>query len=279
MKKSTWLKLCLPVFICCSLWNLTLPHAYGTDKADDKTDKDKREIVKRARQGYYSLRKLGLVEFESKITPTWEVTLKEQIKSDPANAQTGLKLLNSIHFAMSLDADGSVKVTHQLDVTPPNQQTVDGLNQIYGGMQQSVSGFFASWSPFMLTSPFPEVESEYAFEEIGGGYRLSYKEGTADIVTSLTKDLEVTEIKVSTSEFTSSIRPTLTRTQQGFILSGYEANYKPVSGPGTTELKTQIDYQEVNGLQLPHKLNLESVYDGTPTQMELVFTDYNVKHK
>ncbi len=280
MKKPAWLKLWLPVFICFTLWTFSLPCSYGAQKADAaQADKDKKAIVKRARDGYYSLRKLGLVKFEASITPNWEVTLKDQIKSDPSSAQASLKLLNGLHFAMDLGADGNVKVTHHTDVAPANEQMAASFDQIYGGMEQAVSGFFASWSIFMLTSPFPEVESEYKLEEIGGEYRLSYKEGNTDIVTSMTRDLAITEIKVSTSAFTSSLKPILTKGPHGFVLSGYDGNYVPTSGSGTVQLKAQIDYQEVEGLQLLHTVSLDSVYDGSPNQMELTFADYQVKHQ
>jgi len=279
LKAPIRLKLWLFAFICCGLWNLALPYAHGADQTDqDKANKDRKQVVQRARDSYYSLRRLGLVSYESSITPNWKVTLKDQIKADPPGADASLKLLDGLHFAMSLDPSGNVKVTHHTDVVPPSRQVADGFDQIYGGMEQAVSGLFATWSVFMLTSPFPEVESDYKLEETAGEYRLSYKDGEADVTTRMTKELVITEITVQTSAFSSSIKPTLIKTQQGLVLSSYEGNYEPKSGPGTTHINAQFDYQDVNGLQLPHKVNLDAVYDGTPNQMELTFADYQVKH-
>ncbi len=146
-------------------------------------------------------------------------------------------------------------------------------------MEQAVSGFFETWSPFVLTSPFPELESEYQLEDLGKEYRLSYKEGSADVVTTMTKDLVITNLKVTTSTFDSVMKPQFAKSPGGFVLSGYDANYTPTSGPGLTHLIVQIEYQEISGLQLPHKLNMDVVYDGTPSQMELVFSDYQVKRR
>jgi hypothetical protein len=238
---------------------------------------DRKEVIARARQSYYSLRGLGLLEFQSSIRPTWEVTLHEQISSDPSGAQAGLKLLNGLHFAMTLDEKGKVKVDHRADTPPPNEQASNGFNQIYSGMNQAVSGFFDTWSVFMLTSPFPETESDYLLEDLGAEYRLSYKEGTSDVVTSMNKELVITEIKVTSPEFVSSIRPQFSRTAGKFVLTGYDGDYRPTSGPGAVKLNVKLDYQAVRGLQLPNRLRMDSVYDGTPTQMELVFGDYQVK--
>lgn len=238
---------------------------------------DRKDVVNRARQSYYSLRGLGLVQFQSNITPTWEVTLQNDLRNDPAGAQAGIKMLNSLHFAMTLDEKGKVKVDHRADTPAPNEKAAAAFNQIYSGMDQAVSGFFETWSMFMLSSPFPETDSEYQLEDLGAEYRLSYKDGPAEVVTSMSKDLVITEIKVTSPEFFSSIRPQLSRTPKGFILSGYAADYRPTSGPGVVKLDVKLDYQDVQGLQLPRKLNLDSVYDGSPNQMELVFSDYQVK--
>ncbi|HEX7286801.1 MAG TPA: hypothetical protein VF532_11510 [Candidatus Angelobacter sp.] len=260
-------------FFCAGLFVLSALPVQGADTAD------KKQVIRQARAAYYSLRERGLTEFQANIKPTWEVVLKEQMQSDPEGAQAGLKLLNSLHFVMSLDSAGKVTVNHSADAPPPNERVASGFNDIYAGMDKAVTGFFDSWSPFMLTSPFPEVEGEYQLEDQGGEYRLSYKDGSADVVTMMNKDFTITMIKVTSPEFLSTFRPVFARTARGFILSGYSADYQPRLGPGVVALKVQLEYQEVNGLQLPRKLSLDSVYDGSPTQMELVFADYQVKAK
>jgi hypothetical protein len=256
------------LFVAVFLFSVSASRSYAVDG---------KEVVTRARQSYYSLRRLGLLQFQSNIRPTWEVTLANDIRNDPAGAQAGIKMLNGLHFSMTLDERGKVKVDHRADSAPPNERATAAFNQIYHGMDQAVSGFFETWSMFMLTSPFPETNSEYQVADLGAKYRLSYKDGAADVVTSMTKDLIITEITVTSPEFFSSIRPQLSRTAGGFILVGYDADYRPTSGPGSVKLNVKLDYQDVNGLQLPHRLNMDSVYDGSPNQMELVFSDYLVK--
>src|SRR5205807_7322537 len=148
-----------PILLCCSLLSFTLPFAYGADKAD------KREIIARARQAYYSLRSRGLAEFTVSVQPNWRLVLKEQLAADPAAAEKALTMLNGIHFLVSLGPDGAVKITHREEVAPINQKAAEGFSQIFSGMEQAMSGFFDSWSPFMLTSPFPEIGGEYSLEE------------------------------------------------------------------------------------------------------------------
>ena len=266
--KPGWRKLFLPLLMACSLAAMAQSR---TPVADNK------KVMEDARHAYYSLRTAGLDEFRATVKPNWELVLKDQLKADPVGAQAGLKLLNGIHFSMLLDDAGKVKVTHQTDTEPSNEQQRKGFDDIYSGMDQAINGIFATWSLFMLNSPFPSPDGEYKLEDLGTQYRLSYKDGAADVVTVMGKNLIITDIKVASKDFDSSVRPQFVHTQNGFVLAGYDADYKPTSGPGVVKLAIKIQHHPVNGLQLPDSLVLDSVMDGAPTHMELAFSDYEVK--
>jgi hypothetical protein len=129
----------------------------------------------------------------------------------------------------------------------------------------------------MLNSPFPEIGVEYQLDDLGSQWRLSYKDGSGDVVTLMSKELVIIEVKVTTPDFVSSVRPEFKRTRDGFVLKGYAADYKPTSGPGVVKLDVKIDHQPVNALYLPVSLIADSVLDGAPTHIELGFSEYQVK--
>jgi hypothetical protein len=268
--KSPWLKASLLLVLACAL---------GTSAAaaSQPPVPNSARIVEQARRAYYSLRAVGLDEFQSTVKPNWEVVLRDEIKASPENAQAALKLLNGLHFSMLLDKDGKVTMSHHADVEPQSAKQREGFDQIYSGMDQAVSGFFSTWSMFMLNTPFPSAETEYELEDLGKQYRLTYKDGSADVVTLMSKDLIITEVKVTSAEFTSSVRPQFTRTAKGLVLSGYTADYQPTSGPGVVKLDVKMEHQPVSGLQLPVSLIADSVLDGAPTHIELAFSDRQVK--
>ncbi len=267
MKRRPW----MPLLLCCSILAFALPVAHGADRPD------KREIITKARASYYSLKSHGLDGFDANVQPNWRMVLKDQLVQDPAGAEKGLTMLNGIHFKISLGPDGKVAITHHEDVAPTNQQAANGFQQIFNGMEQAMSGFFDSWSPFMLTSPFPEPAGEYTLEDVSDQYRLSYKEGTAAIATTMSKNLVISEIRVDSPEFKSVLRPQFSRSPQGLLLTGYQATYQGATGEEAVQLNIKIENQLVNGFELVHKLNLDGSYQGTPFQMELVFSDYQVK--
>lgn len=266
--KPRWCKLCLPLLMACCLVSIAQSQ---TPIADSK------KVLEDARHAYYSLRTAGLDEFRATVKPNWALVLKDQLASDPAAAQAGLKLLNGIHFSMLLDQKDKVTVTHHSDIEPSNEQQRKGFDDIYSGMDQAITGFFTTWSLFMLNSPFPTADSPYTLEDLGTQYRLSYKDGASDVITMMGKNLIITDIKVNSKEFASSVRPQFARTPKGFVLTGYDADYKPTSGPGVVKLKLKIDHQTVSGLQLPISIVLDSVMDDAPTHMELAFSEHEVK--
>jgi hypothetical protein len=266
--KHRSLGLCALLLLACGL-------AAAQTKAPAQAA-DRQKVVEKARQAYYNLRTAGLEEFRATIKPNWSLVLKDQLQADPEKGKAALELLNGLHFSMLLDKDGKVTVTHHTDTEPANDQQRQGFDQIYSGMDQAITGFFTTWSVFMLGPPLPATNSEYQLEDLGAQYRISYKDGQADVITTMGKDMIITEVKVNSAEFISSVRPQLTRTPKGFVLSGYSADYKPTSGPGAVKLDLKIQNQAVNGLQLPVNLVLDSVLDGEPTHMELAFSDHQV---
>ena len=266
--KHRLLRLCALLLLACGLAAAQSPVPAVASK----------KVVERARQAYYNLRAAGLDEFRATIKPNWSLVLKDQLQADPARGEAAVKLLNGLHFSMLLDKDGKVTVTHHTDTEPANEQQRQSFDQIYSGLDQAITGFFTTWSVFMLSPPLPAADSVYQLEDLGVQYRISYKDGASDVITTMGKDMIITEVKVNSADSISSVRPQLTRTAKGFVLSGYSADYKPTSGTtGVVKLDLKIQNQPVKGLQLPANLVLDSVLDGEPTHMELAFSDQQVK--
>jgi len=233
---------------------------------------DKRDVVREARASYYSLQTQGLSQFQCNLTPNWDALLADTKKTNPVGADRAISMLQQIQFTVTQKTHGPAKVTHTT-IAATDDKMAEGLNQIYGGMEQMVSGFFDTWYPFMIISPFPNDGSDYDLAEQGDLWSLSYKDGpSAHVVTTMTKGLLIRELKVNTPQFSSSIRPQFTESAKGMLLTGYQADYFGQSPSETTHLKVDIAYQTVNGFQLPQKLNLGGSYGGSPFQVEVTFS-------
>src|SRR2546423_1474568 len=86
---------------------------------------DKASIIRQATGSYYGVRASGLIEFQARVTPNWEVAVKG-IGSNP----DALKLLNGLKFAMSFDANKAIKVNQEVGIPAPNEQVAAGFKQI-----------------------------------------------------------------------------------------------------------------------------------------------------
>jgi hypothetical protein len=238
---------------------------------------DKKDVVREARAAYYSLQTRGLSQFQCNMTPNWDSLLADTKKTNPVGADRAISMLRQLQFTVTQGSRGPAKVTHTT-ITATDDKMAEGLNQIYSGMEQMVSGFFDTWSPFMVSSPFPDTGSNYQLADEGALWSLSYKDGpSAQVVTTMTKGLLIRELKVNTPQFSSSIRPQFTDSAQGMLLTGYQADYVGQSPSETTHLQVGIAYQTVNGFQLPQKLNLGGSYGGSPFQVEVTFSGCQAK--
>jgi hypothetical protein len=109
-------------------------------------------------------------------------------------------------------------------------------------------------------------------QELESGYQLSFQESGIDVTVSMNKDLLMTELRTPQG----TVKPTLLRTKNGYVLTGYEANNAdPVVGH--TELKARIVSQEITGLTLPKTVFLEGASGQVPFHFELRFANYRLK--
>jgi len=236
---------------------------------------NKQQIISQARHGYYDLTKEGLSEFECSIVPNWDALLADTRKTAPERADNAVKILSQIHFTAKFGRDGKVQLTHN-SVTPENAQQADAFSKVFTSMEQMTSGIFDIWKLFMLNPPFPSVDSQYQLEARGPEYRLSYKEGDVDIVTTMSRDFVITDRKETAPDFDRTIQPKLTKTPKGFLFTAYDDSYQTKNPEETTLSKVLFDYQEVDGLQIIQKVNLSGSRGGSPIAVELAFSDCKV---
>jgi len=264
MKRRAAANLPLYALIWCTAITLAFPQLEFAQQAD------KREILKKARGSYYSLKNEGFDGFKCDLTPNWEVLLADLRKSDPKAADSAVRLLSGLRFSLGVRSDGTPAITHNT-IPADNDQMAKGLSQIYSGLDQMMGGFFQTWSAFLLVPPLPEPDGEYLLENEGSQYRLAYKEGATDVASQMSKEFEVNWLRVTTKEFDSTLWPRFTKTPKGFLLAGYRAAYQGTSGADKTDLLVEIDNQEVSGLWLPHRVHLKGAYGGTPFETEVLF--------
>lgn len=238
------------------------------------TDND--EIIRAAQSAYYNLPKEGVTEFTCSVIPDWAATLKQELKSDFRPDNPALKLLNGIHFWVSVNETGKIKLTHQVDANPTSPSQLDDFQKAISGTEEMIDGFWKSAAAFLLTSALPKAGSSYRLSYQDGGYLLSYREGDYDILTTLAKDYSIAEIRVTAPTLNSLLKPKFAKTDSGYLLTAYDADYE-VNHAGASHVSAKIQYQEVDGLHLPSDLTMRVSAGEKNHEMRVHLADYQVK--
>ncbi|HEY5994139.1 MAG TPA: hypothetical protein VIU46_06000 [Gallionellaceae bacterium] len=265
----------------CALGFLA-PVAYGAETVPERAGKAsalpsgktsaKEEILLKARASYYSLKKEGLNEFKCSIEPDWEAPLAELRKTNPQEVERRLKLFKKMHFEFTASVLGNIDVTHRYDGEVPADMAAN-FEQIYGGIRQMTSGFYATWKGFTLTPFLPEAREAYTLDQEPSQYRLGYEGGGTKVVTFLDPDMAITSAQITNDAFDSTITPKFRKVAGGFLMSGYDAVFEGTSPPSKITLHVLIDYKLVDGFQLPSRLDLQGSSEGKPFSLVVSFVD------
>jgi len=225
-----------------------------------------RDLLTHAAASYYTLAEHGFTGARCAVTPDWTVVIGKP-RSDPAS-QAGFAIFDALRFALSMDAKGNVRLDKQDTGSGRSAGQAQGIRQMFDGFDQEIGGFFGTWTLFGLHPVIPPpTQAGVAVGPRANGYRITYKEGDADVVMDTDRAGVVTRLLVTAPAFVSTIDPTFDRTPEGLILTRYVADYLPASGPGKTHLTADISYQTVNALRFPAVIRIDSVYDGQPAKI------------
>lgn len=246
--------------------------------AAPKAVADSESILRPARAAYVNLAGKGFQRYRFVATPDWAAMLAEQAKTNPEGYKAALDLFAKVRFDVLVGPQGDAQVSHNT-VDSPNPQTTAGLNQVYSGMEQTLTGFFQTWTPFMVNTPFPPAGASARVEEAGPHYLVDWEEaGNTQVHLQMDRAFAITEMKVKTPSFDSSIRPVFERQPGGLVLAGYDAEY--TSPASSMRLKVLIRNRAIQDLPLPVGLDLSVWMGGGPRQQILMgFSELNLEKK
>jgi hypothetical protein len=271
MKKSgsgkfarTWLALFLAVAVAVGLAPSRASAQSGnTTPASTNKGPVNEELIRKANESYYYLQSQGLKAFQCKIQLSWK-----QSAGDPSN----LEQLNQIRFSVVVDDQGAANVTPFLASGAPIDHS---QNEMVSGAQQTVEGFFQSWDNFVFLGIFNASDEEALSSpsEQPDGFHFTGRSGDANMELVLTKDALLTTMKIATPSTIIVMQPKFTKTERGLLLmTSMDADINN----GTQALKMQIQYQQVEGFQLPAKADFRVTLPTQVVSLEMSFTDYQL---
>jgi hypothetical protein len=228
------------------------------------------EVIKNARDSYYTLKSQGLKTFKCDVQPDWQKLLVSVDKKNIALDDARLKQLAGLHFTVAIDEQG------QSTITPykVNGDPIDpSVNQLVSGFQQMLSGFYQTWTSMVLSNPFPDASGQTLRLE-GDNFRLIGKDGDSDIEILLNKNYAITEMKVMSAVSKTIMLPQFDKTAKGLLFTGVDSDI--TDADGHTKVLLGVQYQEVQGLQLPKTAQFTVTLPSQVIAVEMKFSNYQV---
>jgi len=243
-----------------------LPLAAGEARADGK------ETLEAARAAYYSLRREGLASFTCLATPNWDGILAERRRTDPAAADKAYKTLSGLTFGVEVAPARRAKVIHS---DPPGgfsgtDKEIEALKLITSGTEQTLTGFFDAWGPFVMTTPIPPPTAEVT--EAHGLWIVDFKDGKTAVGQVMRQDYTIETTRLTSDTFSSVIQPQFVKSPKGLLLTALQGQYRPLPTGSAVSLQLRVEYQDVTGFLLPKHLWVSSNNGRAVTQMDLAFS-------
>ncbi len=259
----------------CALAFAAAAHAADQPPADVLAADD--QIIAKGRASYYSLKAEGMSGFSCQLVPDFDKALEDLRKTNASEAERRAKLFPRMHFELVAPLMGNAVVTHSFDGEEP-ADLAGNFEKIYNGMDQMARGFFMTWRGFMVVDVFPKPGQPYTLEKVQSGYRIYYPDGGADALIMTDPDLVISSLKITTPKFVATIRPQFKKVDGKLVLAAYEALYQGTEPGAKTEAeaRVRIDYQKVDGFQLPQYLHIDGALNGKPYEVGIAFTGCHI---
>ena len=236
-----------------------------SDYPGDQFAATNHDLVGRARDSYYSLPKKGFKGFTATVEPNWKVILGHTATAE------NLKVFRAVQFSVVVDADGVATVHYLVGANAAKPELQPFVKRIHYDLERLVVGFFNTWRVFMVGSPFPETERPIKIENAGNQQRLFYTMQSGALMIMMTDDFLITEWTLAGSTAKRTIKPQFRNTRDGFLLTGYQGVFEPIGDGIKTTLNFGIEYHDVGGLKLPHKVRFSGMHGTEPVESELTF--------
>jgi len=244
------------------------------------------EIVRQARQSYYSLKSQGLTELRCIVQPDWD-SMNKVLHADIVQTVQVLPILKGTHFTVLLGPDGASTILPEPDIAPPSEEIARRFRQSVGFMHGMLTRFLQTWSNFMFSPILPEPDSVYHLENLGKKYGLSFDKKGARVAVILNHELGIEEVK-GWPTLDVTLHPHWSPSSNGLILTGYKTSYKLAKNQPAAEESVKVKYEQVEGLSLPSIVDMELPISVNSTgfpesmfipPMRLVFLNYQVKKR
>lgn len=218
---------------------------------------------------YYSSAKAGLTGFDCDVHPDWHALFVSANKGAEApNSDAHMALLKTVKIKMHARMKGGSTIDWVMDASPDkplDEDTTEMLDGMHQSVQQTLEGFLQFWSPFMEVSIVPDRADGLEITHGATSHTIHAKQGETELTEVFNRDLVLEQFNVVLSGTSIQFAPAYESTPQGLLVNAFSADILPAgatAGQGQ-KMRVKVDYQTVDGLTIPARLNMDVVGTGT----------------
>lgn len=258
------------------------PAAAPTPPADSAQQKAEKAWLEKTADLYFSSKKEGLSGFDCDVRPDWHalfVSANHGKEIPEGNGSLGA--LEKVKVRMHARMQGGSTIEWVADTDPnagENDSTSAMLENMHMTVQQMLEGFMQFWSPFMEVAVVPSKTDGLEITHSPTVHTIHAKQGATELTETFNRNLVLEHFDVMLSGTSIKFSPTFEPTSQGMLVKAFEADIHPAGGAPeqTQKMLVHVEYQKVNNLTIPSRLNMEIVgtgnfnfgFDGCSTERE-----------
>lgn len=219
-------------------------------RSADPTRSQAVEFSRVVNSHYYALREKKLGSFTCDVRPVWETVPAAMML--PVTL-VGKGQIEAARFKFTTDTrhNLSFEKEYPKDTGAIKSAVYDKFSEWFGSV---VKGFFMTWGAKGMGGPLADAYVASSIDETPTGHRIGVNVPEEQMEYVVSKDNLVTEIVTRASGGEIDEHPGFTPSAEGMLLTSMDAVNK--QGSDTTHIRYDVDYQQVDGFQLPHRIHL-----------------------
>jgi hypothetical protein len=229
------------------------------------------QIIRSANNAHYNLAAAGLKSFSCKIeAKEINETLKavqDMFPDDPM-----ITSIKKIQIIATITNKGYIGLELSDGINTGDEKLDKSFEHLIRGAKEVISSFFSTWGNLTFQPIFPNMDLDYKISSNLNSYCIEYTQDSVNVSARLTKESRLTEFIDKTVEDNLSYKTNFVDTEKGYLLKSYTIRLINDS----TEVDTEIDYQQIEGFFLPQTVRILHKLKTGPVDVTLFFSDYKL---
>jgi hypothetical protein len=228
-------------------------------------------LLAKAATLYYSAAKAtpahgALESFQCAVQPEWPALLSAIDKATgqapaPPN-DPRLALLTPITVSVHAEINGRSTLDWNQPANtaqPLDADSTEMLDRAHQTVEHALAGFFQFWTPFINGTIIPQSSKGIDVVKTASGVSLRAELRDQKLNEVFSPDMTLKEFNVSMSGVLIRFEPAFDSTPEGLLVKSFDAHIQLPGTPPPPEhrMNVMLDYQTVQGYELPAHLSLD----------------------